>query len=384
MKVKTFLFLTIIMSALSSLFGQNGTEAVILYLEGTVDVTRDGVYLDYRDVNIGTVIQNYDMIETGSDGYVEIEVRTPVSAAVTLKVYEDTNFYYDTKQIRGNTKTSFQLLSGSLGMKVQKLYQDSELEVNVNNSVMGVRGTEFRISSTIDGSTLITTKEGKVSCKNDSGTEWFSTPGIVCETDENRNYREIAVPAGDIDEYRNKWMERRMEILRSNTLVSIRHYAKLYTEYYPRFDRSWQALEKKNEVFKKWYQYMRSGTTPALSDAVLSKQSVSREIIELRSVLPLFQHTFYVMKVLDKLYREGNGRGSLDIAMTQRELFDAYSRNFEETKRRLSQSLFYFRIYLDMGKRISGSDYSSESLLDSITSGSNMLIGPPKSNSPLD
>lgn len=382
MKVKSFLLILLIFSSSAILFAQTQTEAVILFLEGTVDITRNGEYLDYSEVDIGTIVQNYDMIETGVDGYVEIEVRTPVSAAVSLKVFEDTNFYYDTKQVRGSTKTSFQLLSGSMGMKVQKLYQDSELEINVNNSVMGVRGTEFTVSSSIDGATLITTKEGKVSCKNDSGNEWFSTPGVVCETDGSRIYKEIPVPEKDIEEYRNKWMDNRMEILSSNALVSIRHYAKLYSDFFPRFERSWQSLERKNDIFDKWAGYIQTDARPSLSEAVLSKQSVSREIIELRSVLPIFQHTYYVMKVLGKLYNEGYGRGSLDINMSQERLFKHYFNNSDETKRRLSKALYYFRIYLEMGKRISGDDFNSEGLLDSITSGSNMLMGPPTPNSP--
>lgn len=382
MKVKSFLLFLIFFLTSSIIYSQTQTETVILYLEGTVDIARNGEYLNYNDVNIGTIIQNYDMIETGVDGYVEIEVKTPVSAAVTLKVYEDTNFYYDTKQVRGRTKTSFQLISGSLGMKVQKLYQDSELEINVNQSVMGVRGTEFTVSSSIDGATLITTKEGRVSCKNEMGDEWFSTPGIICETDGDKKYREISVPQNKIEEYRNTWINRRMEILSSNALVSIGHYARLYNEFYPRFDRSWEALTRKNDVFEKWDRYILNGTKPSLSEAVLSKQSVSREIIELRSVLPVFQQTFYVLKVLERLYDNGVGQGSLDINMNQKQLFKHYSDNYVQTRQKLGKSLYYFRLYLEMGKRISGDDYTSEGLLESITSNSNMLMGPPTPDPP--
>jgi hypothetical protein len=382
MKARIFFLILFIFSATSFLNAQKNTEAVILYIEGTVDITRNGEYLDYSEVEIGTVIENYDMIETGADGYVEIEVNTPVSPAVTLKILEDTSFYYETKNIQGNNKTSFQLLTGSISMKVQKLYNDNELEVNVNSSVMGVRGTEFTISAMIDGSTLVTTKEGKVSCKNESGQETFSTPGVVCETDENNLYREVNVPVSELESYRNKWTESRLEILKSNALVSIRHYAKLYNQFYPPFDRSWQALERKDEIFQKWIQNKKSGSKPSIGDAVLNKQSVSREIIELRSVLPIFQHTFYVMRSLGQLYREGYGQGNLSINMTQKQLFNFYFDNYDETRRRLAKSMYYFRIYLDMGRIITGLDQNSESLLESITSGSNMLMGPPTPNSP--
>lgn len=381
MKVKFFLLNLIFLTISIGLFSQS-TEAVILYMEGTVDITRNGEYLDWTNIEIGTVLENYDMIETGSDGYVELKVSTPVSPAVTLKVFEDTSFYYDTKKVQGSTKTSFQLLTGSMGMKVQKLYDNKQLEINVNNSVMGVRGTEFTISSTYDGSTLITTTEGKVSCKDESGSERFSIPGVICETDDNKRYREVNVPVDQIDHYRDKWMTARLEILKSNALFSIRHYASLYNQYYPRFDRSWQSLESKNDLFTKWNSYMQNGTRPSMSEAVLSKQSVSREIMELRSVLPIFQHTFYILHSLEDFHNQGYGQGSLNIGMSQEQVFRHYTDNFQETRRRLTKSLYYFRIYLEMGKIITNSEYNTEGLLDSITSGSNMLMGPPTPNKP--
>ncbi len=383
MTVKHFFLMLFTFCATAVVIGaQNSTEAVIIYMEGTVDISRDGQYLDYYDVDIGTVIENYDMIETGDDGFLEIEVKTPVSPAVTLKIHENTNFYFDTKKSQGKTKTSFQLLAGSMGLKVQKLMVNNELDVNVNENVMGVRGTEFTISSTIDGSTLVTTKEGRVSCTNKKGKVGYTSPGVVCETEGDSAFKEVPVPVDQLDNYTKKWNEARMEVLRSNALVSIRHYSRLYTQFYPRFDNSWKALERKDSTFDKWYRYMRSGNKPSLSEAVLDKQSVSREIIELRSVLPIYQHTYYVMSVLLKLHDEGYGRGSITGSMNQTQLFNHFKGNMDETRRRLAKSLFYFRIYLEMGKRISGSDINSEGLLDSITGGSNMLMGPPTPNFP--
>ncbi len=382
MKLKFYLLILLLFVNTLFIGAQNNTEAVILYIEGTVDISRDGQYLNYSDIDIGTVVDNYDMIETGYDGYLEIEIRTPVSAAVSLKIHENTNFYFDTKEIQGSKKTSFQLLSGSMALKVQKLYEDNELDVNVNSTVMGVRGTEFTVSSTIDGSTLVTTEEGRVSCTDSKGGTRYTSPGTVCETEGKGYFREVRVPVSELDSYRNKWTEARMDVLKGNALVSIRHYSKLYTQFYSRFDQSWQALERKDNIFKKWDQYIKNRNTPSLSEAVMDKQSISREIIELRSVLPIFQHTFQVLKTLEKLNKEGYGAGTLDINMSQGELFNHFNSNYNETRRRLVKSLYYFSIYLEMGKRISGSDVNSEGLLDSITSGSNMLMGPPTPNSP--
>ena len=49
----------------------------IVYLEGIVDVKRGGELLDWTTVDIGTPIERYDLIETGDDGFAEIELDSP-------------------------------------------------------------------------------------------------------------------------------------------------------------------------------------------------------------------------------------------------------------------------------------------------------------------
>ena len=46
----------------------------ITFLEGTVDVYRNGKAVDWRLVTENYRVEAYDLIETGKDGYAEIEV----------------------------------------------------------------------------------------------------------------------------------------------------------------------------------------------------------------------------------------------------------------------------------------------------------------------
>lgn len=377
MKPKNVILLLLLTFTSITISAQD-SSAIITFLEGIVDISRDGEYLDYNMIDIGTEIENYDLIETGPDGYVELKLTTPVSPGVDLKIHENTNFYFDSTKSMGKKKTNLQVLTGSLTLKVQKLYKDNELDVKVNDSVMGVRGTEFTVSSTIDGSTLVTTKEGKVACVDSRGNSNYSVPGVVCETEEKGRFRQVKVDPSELENYRKKWNDRRMEVLKGNALLSIRHYAKLYREQYPQFDKSWEALEKNNQIFRKWQKYTKEGKKPPLSEAVRDKQTVTKAIIGLRAILPLFQNNFYVIGELDKFYREGIGRGSLTGGDNQEKFFKFFQANRRETKQRLSRSLYYFRIYLAMGKRISGSDLNTEGLLENLGMGSGMMMGPPK------
>jgi hypothetical protein len=73
---KNFLFIMIIFFITGSLFAKS-VSGTITYIEGYVDLYRDGELLDWELVDIGFDIQEFDLIETGDDGLVEIEVKLP-------------------------------------------------------------------------------------------------------------------------------------------------------------------------------------------------------------------------------------------------------------------------------------------------------------------
>ena len=85
---KTIFVLMLILSALTAGFAQNIIGS-IAWIDGTVDVYRNGEALDWWDVDIGLEIEDFDLVETGPDSYLEVEVQTPGNAGTIVKISEN-------------------------------------------------------------------------------------------------------------------------------------------------------------------------------------------------------------------------------------------------------------------------------------------------------
>ena len=77
----TAFFITLISS--SALSAQT-TTGYINYLEGSVSVSRNGRYLAANKITPGLVLEEFDIVETGADGFVEIEIRSGNSSNGTI------------------------------------------------------------------------------------------------------------------------------------------------------------------------------------------------------------------------------------------------------------------------------------------------------------
>ncbi|MGC9311753.1 MAG: hypothetical protein ACP5IA_03600, partial [Sediminispirochaetaceae bacterium] len=62
------LFCVLIPAAANEVVGE------IVYIEGSVEIYRDGERLSWRMVDIGSLVEEFDMVQTGDNGYVEISL----------------------------------------------------------------------------------------------------------------------------------------------------------------------------------------------------------------------------------------------------------------------------------------------------------------------
>ena len=102
---KTFLVLIIIFLLSGSLFAKSVT-GVITYIEGYVDLYRDGELFDWSLVDIGFGIEEFDLIETGDDGLVEIVINHPSGSKTTITVKSGTTFYFEMIEKSNQNQTS--------------------------------------------------------------------------------------------------------------------------------------------------------------------------------------------------------------------------------------------------------------------------------------
>jgi len=315
------------------------TTGEIVFLEGTVDVSHQGEFLDYYDVDYGLVVYEEDIISTGPDGYVEIELNAPAAGTV-LRVEAGTTFYFSTD----NQQTDMRLLSGSLALKVGKLTSGETLNVQTETAVMGVRGTEFKVNIGADTELLITCNEGRVSCAS-SSRETFSEPGKVSTWSQTGDFREQNVAVSDLDEFTKKWQEERIQALMINGLKASEYYRKQLDTYQPRMESAMESLSQHASTLQAYASKMENGTPLSRTEAVRDKIALTQGILALRSNLVMYEQIFFTLSQLEKYHEEGVGRGNFSDGMSSNRFYRSFRQSSRDNMTMIALAHYYMKIY---------------------------------------
>lgn len=357
-----------------SLWAKSVTGSIV-FIEGYVDLYRDGELLDWELVDIGFDIEEFDLIETGADGIVEIEINLPSGSRTSLLVNPGTAFYFEMEEKSGKNQTSFQMLSGAISFKVQKLTGNDTMIVHTESAVMGVRGTNFEIVYSPEGGILVLCDEGAVSCKDNQGREQYSKPGSVVEKVPNNRLSSYSVSAEDLGLYRNYWVSARDEVFKNGASVFIQGYAKQFLVFEPKFTEAFADLMEIKTTLEKYGKDSGSGNPGTLFQA---KAAVSPAVVKMRSVLPLFEMVFYRLKELEGYHDEGLGIGPIDKHLSSTKFFNDFSAGRDHISRQMAEVRYLFKLYSNLHKAAGG----GPSILDSPFSGSGVPTGAPPGSSP--
>ncbi|MBT3272684.1 MAG: FecR domain-containing protein [Spirochaetales bacterium] len=373
----------ILFSLLIGITALSGQEAeapqvlgILTYLEGEVDVYRNGEQLSWYDVDIGLEVEEYDLIKTGSDGTADIELELPSRRAVSVHISPNTAFYFSLGQLESGTQTRFDMLKGTIGFKVKRLAFAGEVAVRTQAVAMGVRGTEFEVTTAPEGSLLITCSEGEVVCFDDEGGQQLAIAGRVVEKTDTE-FRGVDVPVSDLDAYRTNWEKEREEIFVSGASFFISGFATLYLEYQPEFEKAFDQLRKQRRIFEEWAE-RKTGTDADLGSLLLQRRDVTPGIIAMRSVFPYFEQLFYRLQVLGRYHAEGIGLTSIRRNLTSAQFFRGFDREQQFLEEKFALVRYYFKLF-------AWSDsFSDSDIMDDIFSDTNPLggDGPPKPSDP--
>lgn len=357
---KTIFFLILILSAVFAGFAQNIIGS-ITWIDGTVDVYRDGEPLDWWDVDIGLEIEDYDLVETGPDSYVEVEVETPGNSGTVVKMSGNSAFYFEKSAVSGGSRTTFQLLAGSLSLKVAKLTGSNSIDVKTESAIMGVRGTEFEISIAPESSVLVICVEGKVEVGQDEGEyKANAEPGTVVRKDYDANVRGYQVGVEDAGLYKTFWVSAREQVFKSGAKSFIRHYAGLYNTMLPKFLLAFEKLKTVRAALEK-YGTMEDGS---LGIMIKAKKEVSGPIFEIRSIFPMFEHIFYSIQTLERYHDMGVGLGMIDDTLTSTAFFSGFASKKNSLKRQLAETRKMFKLFLNIDQVTSGGGIGSDIMND--------------------
>ncbi len=351
--MKNAVIILAVCMSLLSLSAQNAVRGEIAYLEGDVTISRKGEILPFYEVDMGLTLEEEDVIRTGQNGYLEIDMSYPASGSL-LKIQPDTVFYFESRENGGSSSARVNIISGSIGLKVSKLARNESLNVETQSAVMGIRGTEFFVNKSPTGELLITCREGKVSCATPA-METFAIPGTVCLQNDGQDFKDEAVPVGRLDQYREQWWKARTDALVSLGPLAVEYYGGRYTRQLPLFNDAWEELNRNNRLFEEYESILARGETPAMAKATRDKMTLTSSVIKMRSALPLMEEIFYTLLILDEYQRRG--------------LFNDSSRNLKDFGKRrdsLEKEIVKSRYYLSLYSQISRLAGGGGSALDSM------------------
>lgn len=345
-----------LIAALALLAMLGGTAAAqqfgrIAYLEGTVTLFHEGeeVYAD-----IGTDIYVGDLIRTGLDGYVELDTQ---GGRTAVTVAEDTVLRVEQTTSRGGTDTAFSLLRGDVDFVVDRLVGNDSLSVDTGTVVLGVRGTEFQIRTSPDDSVAVGVTEGRVAAERD-GDEVLADAGTAVESVNRGNLRTQRVEPDRMEEFLAGWQEARMQAFRSGADTFITAYARRYLDQYPRFRDAYEALAPYADAMREAAGERGMG---GRGERFRLRAEVSGPAVQVRSILPIFENTFYRLGELSRYHGEGLGRTRINDRLTSTQFFREFDARMSRTEMELADANYLLDLYAALEEGTMGGLPSGES-----------------------
>jgi hypothetical protein len=343
--------LTVPVLAAGLLVGASFTAAAqealgeIVYLEDRVDIVRNGEGLAPGEVDIGTEVENYDLVQTDGTGYAEIIVASPQSPGFTVKIAPDTAFYLELDRAGKNRRASVGMISGSISLKVQKIAGNDTVEVKTESATMGVRGTAFDVTSSPAGDILITCEEGRVACVDEGGRELIAEPGQAVEKQTGEIFRAVPVRVSDLAVYRREWFAERLELFKVNALKAVQAYALRYLRLTEEFQNAYRDLVTQQAILNKWMSEDRARTMGGRAELMREKKALIGHLLEIRRILFIFERVYFRLAELESYHRQGYGRGLIRPGLSSAEFFQAFDRDRVELGRQMARVRYIVKLY---------------------------------------
>ena len=318
----------------------------ISYLEGTVEIARDGESLSRSRVKEGLELQNFDVVKTGLDGEAEVRVSAPMSPASTIRVAPSTQFALEIGRMGSKQQTSVSLLIGTVTVKCAKLTGVQGMRVQTDTAVMGIRGTSFTVTAPASGDILVTCDEGEVECVDEDGNTERAKPGEVVEKLRDQRFLRLPMDVSNLDQFKRKWMIERVSALKANALNAITHFAKIYNRLMFQFDKDFAELDvsKIKTLVERWKQEDRSGITGSEAARIMEREELWGPLTRLRGTLVVLERIYPRLGELKEYHDQGFGRGLIVYDEKHHETTTIFFGRFERDRRDLERKMMRVRL----------------------------------------
>jgi FecR protein len=338
----------------------------IEYLEGIVDIHREGTILELYPSDIGFPVEAVDTIRTGPDGRVDFTLTNLRTGGSSISVGSNTAFRIESSLDSGVSKTRIEIFSGSVSLKIAKLSGMEDLSVRTESAAMGVRGTSFEVLTAPDGGVLVLCDEGRVSCTDFNQQEVMAYTGQAVEKVPGDRINPLEVDPQEYDEFRQKWRETRLEIFRSGAGMFVRAYAQQYQRIQPRFDAAYAKLAPFEPRLVDYGRRAADGRSPlSRGDLVRFRAEISPALAEMRSVIPFYRQTFFrLSELMDYVRVEGLARNERIGDVTAARFFSDFSGNLRQKRERIAKVEYWFKLYTALSRGSGNDPFGGESLMD--------------------
>ncbi len=264
----------------------------ITYLDGYPEVIRDGDVL-YDTLDFGFPIQNFDSIRTDEHSSVELRLNPSTGIDASISVEPGTHFYVNVSSLRSEQIGSVELLVGSISVIARELAGRSRLQVRTQSSVAGVRGTTFAVTTAVGGEVLISTEEGLVEVTDEQGFVLFAAPGEAVEVDTERDViRNLKYSNDALAEFRQQWVEDRVDAFRANAPRVLRFYGRRYLDAREQFVQAYEELMSHRIIIDRWIEESRRGIIGSDMSLLQDKRRIAGPLLRIRAGMFALEHTF--------------------------------------------------------------------------------------------
>ncbi len=344
-KLRLKLFFLIILIIPTPLLNANEIAGILSYKDGEVEIVRNGSLIPEEEVFIGQNVENMDLIITKSDSFAEVDITNGAGSGSVVKIEPNTYCTIEINKMGKKTETNIGLITGTLAFKVKKLQKGEQFKIQSDAITLGIRGTQFKVTSPPTGNFLITCNEGLVLCTDDRGETLYAKPGQVVEKKVGQIFRTIPVAVSNLENFRRDWYAEEIEVFKSNALKAIRYYALRYNKLLKDFNNAYSELIKENRILNKWIIEDKNNKIGTKIEVMREKKRIIGHLFRLRKVLFIFERIYFRLSELENYFREGYGRGYISSGVTTTEFFRQFEKDRINLIKQMSFVRYVFKLY---------------------------------------
>ena len=307
-------------------------------------MVRDGAQVD--NLAIGADLQNFDLVKTGSDGLAELDVKSAQSPRITIKVSADTQFSVEIATIEGKQQTTLGIIGGSISLKAARLAGTQALSVKTDSAAMGVRGTQFDVTSPATGDVLVTCDEGEVVVTDDQGKELHAIPGTVVEKQPAELYRTVPVEVSGLQRFRGQWVAERGQALEKNALRLIRGNVRLYNRLVQELNAGHAELDQYREIINRWREEDKRARVGQRAEIARDRLAIGSLLARLRRTQFQLERVHFRLARLMAIHNRGIGTGTLDGGVTTAQFFQRFANERKDVEDKLYLTRSISKMYL--------------------------------------